>query len=195
MYHIVTQGTKYSMRREEKVQEAKEKKKDIRFVACHIKTLGKIDLCRVPTARHLAKTQFAVCFLVALGKNLIYHVLNFCREFLWPALDIYWVCRVPVMLLTVKSQAHSKLKVSHSEYYQRFPSATNVHISSSVKSPTAPQLLDSGLMSRSNTISVLSVMSKLEYIYILYSLTSYKRGTLKLIVQYIYLHYYLLHAN
>ena len=61
MYDIVTQGTKYSMRREEKVLEAKEKKKDIRFVACHIKTLGKIDLCRVPTARLTTKFIFAVC--------------------------------------------------------------------------------------------------------------------------------------
>ena len=116
MYDIVTQGTKYSMRREEKSLGGKGEKKDIRFVVCHIKTLGKIDLCRVPIARLTAKFIFAVCqqlgarqklnllcFLIALVKNLIYHVFNFCREFLWPALGIYWVCRVPVMLLTVKS--------------------------------------------------------------------------------------------
>ena len=114
------------MRREEKVQEAKEKK-NIRFVVCHIKTLGKIDLCRVATARLTAKFIFAVCQQLGTRQqlnlpcvfwshsaNLIYRVLNFCRQFLWPALGIYWVCRVPMMLLTVKSQAHGKVKVSRS---------------------------------------------------------------------------------
>ena len=49
---------------------------------CPIKTLGKIDLCRVPTVRHSAKNYFAVCFFVALGKSSICRVPYFCRVFL-----------------------------------------------------------------------------------------------------------------
>ena len=50
---------------------------------------------------HSAKAQFAVC--------LIFAVSFFCL-----ALGIYCACRVPVMLLTAKSQAHGKLRVCRS---------------------------------------------------------------------------------
>ena len=73
---------------------------------------SKIDLCCVATVRHSAKNYFAVCFFVALGKISICRVPNFCREFFCLALGIYCACRVPLMLLTAKSQAHGKLRVS-----------------------------------------------------------------------------------
>ena len=109
-----------------KFRRQRRKKKDIRFVVCHIKTLGKAPIlpCVTESSRqssdfavcqqlgtrqkiilpcvfssHSAKTQFAVC--------LIFAVSFFCL-----ALGIYCACRVPVMLLTAKSQAHGKLRFS-----------------------------------------------------------------------------------
>ena len=81
------------------------------FAVCHRELTAKLRFCRVPTVRHSAKNHFAVCFFVALGKNLICRVLNFCREFFCLALGIYCV---PVMLLTAKSQEHGKPRVSRS---------------------------------------------------------------------------------
>ena len=54
MYQISTWSTKYYKRTTEKAWRSKYKKKW--FAECHILTLGKHALCRVPDARHSAKS-------------------------------------------------------------------------------------------------------------------------------------------
>ena len=69
MYQISTWSTKYCKRTTKKNLEVKIQKK-IWFAECHLLTLGKHALCRVPAARHSAKSvpnffkMFAECLSV-----------------------------------------------------------------------------------------------------------------------------------
>ena len=135
---------------------------------CHIKTLGKALIlpCVTESSRQSSdlssdfavcqqlgtrkKNHFAVCFFVALGENSICRVLNFCREFFCLALGIYCVCRVPVMLLTAKSQAHGKLRVSRSAShggakFMDLQQIFNFHLPPSPRKEKVPSYVNSSL--------------------------------------------------
>ena len=77
MYQISTWSTKYCKRTTEKVWRSKYKKKWL--AECHLLTLGKYALCRVPDGRHSAKCSLCRVSVGTLGKERANFFLNVCR--------------------------------------------------------------------------------------------------------------------